>query len=55
MTWSRSAGMPPNVHGQPGLKSNRSLIAVGTPCSGPSSSPAVTARSASRAAARAPS
>ena len=48
MTWSRSAGMPPNVHGQPGLKSKRSLIAVGTPCSGPSSSPAVTARSASR-------
>ena len=27
--------IPPNVAGQPGLKSNRSLIAVGTPCSGP--------------------
>ena len=49
---SRSAGMPPNVAGQPGLKSNRSLIAVGTPCSGPSGAPEATAASASRARAR---
>ena len=52
---SRSARMPPNVAGQPGLTSNRSLIAAGTPCSSPSSPPPVTARSASRAASRAPS
>ena len=30
-----SAGTPPNVEGHPGLKSKRSFIAVGTPCSGP--------------------
>ncbi len=55
MTWSRSAGMPPSVAGQPGLKSNRSLIAVGTPCSGPSASPAASAASAARARSRASS
>ena len=54
-TCSRSAGMPPYVAGQPGLKSNRSLIAVGTPCSGPSGAPEATAASASRARARASS
>ena len=39
MTWSARTGRPPNVDFHPGLKSNRSLIAVGTPCSGPSWSP----------------
>src|SRR5262245_782207 len=33
VTWFASARTPPNVAGQPGLKSNRSLIATGTPCS----------------------
>jgi len=50
-----SARMPPKVAGQPGLKSNRSLIATGTPCRGPKGSPASTAFSASRARARASS
>src|SRR5438445_3076260 len=49
MTWSRSARIPPKVDGQPGLKSKRSFMAVGTPCSGPSASPDVTAASAARA------
>src|SRR6266576_6681346 len=49
MTWSRSARIPPKVAGQPGLKSKRSFMAVGTPCSGPSVSPDVTAASAARA------
>ena len=43
---SFSARTPPNVAGQPGLKSNRSLMAVGNPCSGPSSAPERTASSA---------
>src|SRR3954447_12674181 len=52
---SRSAGMPPNVAGHPGLKSNRSLIAAGTPCNRPTASPLSNAPSASSAAARASS
>src|SRR5918911_801956 len=52
---SLSARIPPNVAGHPGLKSNRSLIAVGTPCRGPSAAPDVTARSALRACSRASS
>ena len=50
-----SARTPPKVVGQPGLKSNRSLIAAGTPCSGGSSAPLITAASAFFASARAPS
>jgi len=46
---------PPKVAGQPGVKSNRSLIAVGTPCSTPSSTPDPSACSASRARCRASS
>src|SRR5918911_4152341 len=46
---SFSARTPPKLDGQPGLKSNRSFIAVGTPWRGPSSSPEVSVRSASRA------
>ncbi len=53
--WSCSRAIPPSVAGQPGLKSNRSLIAVGTPCSAPTGSPAASAASAARAAARASS
>src|SRR2546429_9987210 len=49
MTWSRSVRIPPKVDGQPGLKSNRSFIAVGTPCRGPRVAPEVTADSAARA------
>ena len=52
---SFSARMPPSEAGQPGLKSKRSFIAVGTPCRGPSSAPDMTASSALRAAANAPS
>jgi hypothetical protein len=52
---SLSARMPPKVAGQPGWKSNRSLIAVGTPCSTPSSVPDTNACSASRARWRASS
>ena len=46
---SWSAGMPPNVDGQPGLKSKRSFIAVGTPCSGPIGPPLMSVLSAARA------
>src|SRR5438046_7494717 len=49
MTWSRSVRIPPKVDGQPGLKSKRSFIAVGTPCRGPRVAPEVTADSAARA------
>jgi hypothetical protein len=52
---SLSARTPPKVAGQPGWKSNRSLIAVGTPCSTPSSAPDTSACSASRARWRASS
>jgi hypothetical protein len=52
---SLSARMPPKVAGQPGWKSNRSLIAVGTPWSTPSSAPDTNACSASRARWRASS
>ncbi len=55
MTVPASARTPPNVDGQPGLKSNRSFIAVGTPCSGPSSTPSITSRWARRARSRASS
>ena len=52
---SRRAGMPPKVAGQPGLKSKRSFRAVGTPCSGPSGSPSLSARCAACARSRASS
>ena len=42
--------MPPSVLIQPGLKSNRSLIAVGTPCSAPRAAPDISACSAALAA-----
>src|SRR2546430_8043101 len=48
MTWLRSVRIPPKVDGQPGLKSKRSFIAVGTPCRGPRVAPEVTADSAAR-------
>ena len=49
MTWFLRVRIPPKVEGQPGLKSNRSFIADGTPCSGPRVVPAVMAASAARA------
>ena len=54
-TQSFIARIPPKVNGHPGLKSNRSLIAVGTPCNGPSAAPPASAFSASFAALRASS
>src|SRR5271156_4288213 len=54
-TQSFIALTPPNVKGQPGLKSNRSLIAEGTPCNGPVAAPDITACSAALAAFRASS
>src|SRR4029077_12340095 len=49
MTWFLSLRIPPKVDGQPGLKSNRSFIAVGTPWSGPRVASDATAASAARA------
>ena len=54
-TKSLSARTPPKVLFQPGLKSNRSFSAQGTPCRGPSSAPDISACSAARARALASS
>src|SRR5258708_14829535 len=52
-TQSLIARTPPKVKGHPGLKSNRSLMAVGTPCRGPVAAPDMTEASAALASRRA--
>jgi hypothetical protein len=54
-TQFRIALTPPKVNGQPGLKSKRSLIAEGTPWSGPTAAPDMIACSAAFASRRASS